>query len=346
MLPSLEDWLAVVRPHLTAPLFAARGIARLGSVARELPGDGLAALEVRLGPGAGPIDLSIRRLPASPAPPLASLAPPPPEWLSPPHLRAFLSRWLSPGDPFAPLLALWLEFDLDPESRGVPPAVPSVKLPPDAEIAWLTDVLLPALHGAPLAPAQRRTIHRCHAALAAPGHPGSILYVFSLRARGGDAVRLELFGLGPEEILRYLETVAPAALPTVSAAVPLFVGAGTVHLSFDVGGGGEILPRIGVEGSFPRLPAREPRWLDLLDRMVAHGLCLAEKRDALLAWPGYDTVWTAPGRWPAATAGVRGFCARSLSHVKVVCRPEAAPEAKAYLTFGWLPDGTGLREGT
>ncbi len=333
MLPTLEDWLAVVQPYLTEPLFDARGAGRLHSVARELPGDGLAALEVRLGPGVRPIDLSIRRLRASPPFPA-------PERISPPHLRPFLARWSAPDGPFASVSALWLELDLDPGSGGVPPAVPSVKLPADAEISWLTDVLLPALHGAPPSHEQRRAIHRCHAALAELALPGSILYVFSLRARGSDAVRLELFGLGPEEILRYLERVAPGALPTVSGVVPLFVGVETVHLSFDVGGGGEILPRIGVEGSFPRLPEREPRWLALLGRLVARGLCTAEKRDALLAWPGYDTVWTAPGRWPAATAGMRGFCARSLSHVKVVCRPETAPEAKAYLTFGWLPGGT------
>jgi hypothetical protein len=330
LLPTLEDWLAVVQPYLTEPLFDARGVERLHSLARELPGDGLGALEVRLSPGVRPIDLSIRRLRASPPFPA-------PERISPPHLRPFLSRWSAPGGPFASLSALWLEFDLDPESGGVPPAVPSVKLPADAEISWLTDVLLPALHGAPLPPEQRRAIHRCHAALALPA---AILYGFSLRARGSDAVRLELFGLGPEEIPRYLERVAPAALPTVSGVVPLFVGVETVHLSFDVDLGGKILPRIGVEGSFPRLPEREPRWLTLLGRLVERGLCTPEKRDALLAWPGYDTVWTAPGRWPAVTAGVRGFCARSLSHVKVVCRPRAAPEAKAYLTFGWLPGGT------
>jgi hypothetical protein len=335
LLPTLEDWLAVVQPYLTEPLFDARGVERLHSLARELPGDGLGALEVRLSPGVRPIDLSIRRL-------RASLPFPAPERISPPHLRSFLSRWPAPDGPFASLSALWLEFDLDPKSGEVPPAVPSVKLPADAEISWLTDVLLPALHGAPLSHEQRRAIHRCHAALAKLALPGFILYVFSLRARGSDAVRLELFGLGPEEIPRYLERVAPAAVPIVSGVVPLFVGVETVHLSFDIGGGGgggEILPRIGVEGSFPRLPEREPRWLALLGRLVEGGLCTPEKRDALLAWPGYDTVWTAPGRWPTATAGVRGFCARSLSHVKVVCRPQAAPEAKAYLTFGWLPGG-------
>ena len=59
-----------------------------------------------------------------------------------------------------------------------------------------------------------------------------------------------------------------------------------------------MLPRVGMEGSFSRLPRREPRWRELLDRLVARGLCPPEKRDALLAWPGYDTFWSASGAWP------------------------------------------------
>ena len=84
------------------------------------------------------------------------------------------------------------------------------------------------------------------------------------------------------------------------------------------------------------MPEREPRWLEIFERLVKAGLCAPEKRDAALAWSGYDTFRTAPETWPVAAAGRRGFCVRSLSHIKVVCQPDRQPEAKVYLAFGWL----------
>lgn len=322
MLPTLGDWLPVLQPHLREPLFDTRSTGRVRAIAQELPGDGLAALEVRLAPGTAPVDLSIRLLQASQVRRMAERA-------SPPHLQDFLARWSAPGGPFAPVRTVWLELDLDREPRGLPSPVPSVKLPRDLDVEWLLGTLFPALHGSPLTAPQQARVRRCLGALPAPA---SLLYVFSLRSRGGDAVRLEIAGLDPAAIVAYLGRVAPAALSAAAPVAPIFAAAGTIHLSLDVGP--EVLPRIGIEGSFPRLPAREPGWRELFDRLVERGLCAPEKRDAALAWPGYDTVWTAPERWPVAAAGARGFRVRSLSHVKVVCSPDREPEAKAYLLFG------------
>lgn len=333
MPPTLDDWLGVLQPHLTEPLFDAGSTGRLHTLARELPGDCQGVLEARLASGAAPVDLSIRLLEPSQARRMA-------ERISSPHLQDFLVRWSEPDGPFAPVRAVWLELDLDSEPRGLPNPIPSVKLPRGVDAEWLLGSLLPALHGSPLTGRQRTWVRRCLGELPAPG---SLLYVFSLRSRGSDAVRLEVAGLDPAGIVAYLGRVAPATLSGVAGIAPLFAGAGTIHLSFDVSA--EILPRIGIEGSFPRLPPREPRWLDLFGRLVENELCALEKRDAALAWPGYDTVWTAPERWPVQTAGARGFCVRSLSHLKVVCDPGRAPEAKVYLTFGWLPNGQGSFRG-
>jgi hypothetical protein len=290
-----EDWLSVIQPFLTEPLFDPAPLGRLRALARRLPGEGMAALEVRLARGQGPIDLSL--------------------------------RVLKPGGHFAGVPSIWLEYDLDREPRPVVCA----KLPPEAELSWILDSLLPALHGKPLSETQRRLVRLCHEAIPAPG---SLLYVFSLLPRGTDTVRMELFGLSPAGILDYLGAVAPDADPRVAEVASLFDGVERIHLSFDIGS--TVLPRIGIEGSFSKLPHREPRWAELLDRLVAHNLCPPEKRDALLSWSGSDTFWTAPKTWPVETAGVRGFCVRSLSHVKVVCDPGRDLEAKAYLMFGPL----------
>lgn len=252
------------------------------------------------------------------------------ERLPGPYLADFLRRWSEPGGPFSRVPSVWLEYDLDHEPAEVPPAVVCAKLFPDAETGWLVDSLLPALHGKPLTGIQRRLAGLCREAIPPPAH---LLYAFSLRSRGKDAVRLEVFGLEPPAILDYLREVAPHADPRAADVAPLFAGVERIHLSFDLGPAA-VLPRIGIEGSFSRLPWREPRWQELLDRLVARGLCTPAKQAAALAWTGFDTFWTAPEAWPVDAAGLAVSCVRSLSHLKVVCDPGRDLEAKAYLMFG------------
>lgn len=328
MHPTCEDWLSVLRPHLTEPLFDPEAVSRLRALACRLSGEGLGVIEARLGQGADALDLSLQVVEPDHARRLAQRLPP--------HLGSFLRRWAEPGGPFARVPSVWLEYDLDREPRPVVCA----KLRPDAGLPWLLDALLPALHGKPLAAAQRRLVRRCHEAIPPPA---SLLYAFSLRPRGNDAVRMEIFGLDPASIPRYLRAVAPDFDPRVEDAAPLFAGVERIHLSLDVSPGA-ILPRIGIEGSFSRLPSREPRWSGLLDRLVDRGLCTPGKRAAVLSWTGYDTFWSAAQSWPVATAGVDGFCVRSLSHLKVVCDPGRDLEAKAYLMFGPRRSGEGRSE--
>jgi len=313
-------WLAVLEPRLTQPLFDSGAVERLRALAGALPGECQGVLEARLAAAASPVDLSLRLLTAAQARDVA-------ERLPPSAASDFLSLWLEP------VRSVWLEFDLDQPLAADPVPIPIVcaKLPREIDPSWLTGTLLPALSGEAPSTKQRDLILACLEALPPSA---SLLYIFNLRSRGSDAVRLEIFGLEPAEIPGYLQSIAPRAVPGVVEMVPLFAGVERLHLSFDVGT--EISPRIGIEGSFPRQPPREPRWDDLFARLVERGLCSPAKRDAVLAWPGYDTFWTAPERWPLAEAGIRGLCARSLSHVKVVCHPGREPAAKVYLTFGPL----------
>jgi hypothetical protein len=287
---------------------------RLFSLAGDLPGDCFAILEARLGHGVAPVDLSIRLLEASQARHMA-------ERVSAPHLRSFLARWPEG------VRSVWLEFDLDRELDPIPCA----KLDADASPSWIADSLLPLLHGRPLSEGQRDRFLSCHREIPSPGR---LLYVFSLLPRGIDAVRMEVYGLGIGDVQSYLGRIAPGSLPRVSEIAPLWAGVERLHLSFDIAPEG-VLPRIGLEGSFPHLPRREPRWTELFGRLTERGLCSPEKRDAVLAWPGYETFWTAPAFWPVEAVGARGFCVRGLSHVKVVCLPDREPEAKVYLSFGY-----------
>jgi hypothetical protein len=285
---------------------------------------------VRLAPGAAPVDLSLRLRTASEARTLAARLP---------SLGGLLSRWAEPAGPLASVRSVWLEWDLDRErGRALPDPVVCAKLPPQTDPGWLTGTLLPALQDHPLPATQRARILSCLEALPASA---SLLYVFSLRARGSDAIRLEIYGLEPAEILDVLRRVAPETVSPVEPVIPLFEGVERLHLSFDVTQA--VLPRIGIEGSFPRQPPRDPRWKTFFERLVRRGLCTAETRDAALAWPGYDSFWTAAERWPVEALGPRGVYLRTLSHLKIVCAPDREPEAKAYLAFG-PPDRS--RDGT
>jgi hypothetical protein len=318
-----DDWLAVLEPQLIEPLFDPRAVGRLHRLAWALPGECQGTLEVRLAPGTAPVDLSLRLRTPEQATGMAARLPSS-------SIRKFLSRWSEVGGPFAPVRSVWLEFDLDREWIGeMPVPIVCAKLPRDANLDWLTDTLLPALQGDQLSAVQHALVLACLAALPVSA---SLLYVFSLRTRGVDAVRLEIFGMEPGQILDYLRSVASRTVSSAAEITPLFEGVERLHLSIDVAE--EVLPRIGIEGSFPRQPKRETRWQELLGRLESRGLCSPEKQEAILAWPGFDSFWTAPEQWPLAEIGPRGSCVRVLSHVKVVCRPGCEPEAKAYVVFG------------
>ncbi|HVT18277.1 MAG TPA: hypothetical protein VHQ90_19130 [Thermoanaerobaculia bacterium] len=318
------DWLAVIEPHLTHPLFDTQAVRRLRVLGQRLPGDSLAALEARLGPAAGRVDLSLQL----PAPPYARGML---EHLLAPRVRTFLSGWADPGGALSAISCVWLEYDLEGELPGLPEPTVCCRLPREIDPGWLVDSLLPAMQGNPLSEHQRGLVLACRDAIPASG---SLLYVFSLRSRGSDAVRLEIFGLSPADMLAYLLRVAPQAVASATEVASLFEGVERLHLSLDVAD--SILPRIGIEGSFPRLPAREPRWKELFERLVEKGLCLSDKCAATLAWPGSDSFWSAPASWPVEALGTKCHCVRSLSHVKVVCQPDRRPEAKVYLLFGPL----------
>src|SRR5262249_40431323 len=158
-------------------------------------------------------------------------------------VEGFLLRWA--GGALAPARSIWLEFDLDREPDGSPAPVVCAKLPRETDPGWLAGTLLPAFQGGPLPAGQRARILACLAGLPAQA---SLLYVFSLRARGSDAIRLEIFGLEPAAMLGYLQSLAPETVPAVEEVSTIFEGVERLHLSFDVMDA--ILPRIGIEGSF------------------------------------------------------------------------------------------------
>lgn len=315
--------MRVVRPFLPATLVGEAAWHRLEEVTRYFRADVLAALEFRLAESEERVDFSLRVDQPFQAREAAQLG------ISN-RLQAFLLRWSESPATREQIPALWLELDLSPETPGIPEPLVCLQIAPALDLEILTDDLLPALRGEPLDPKQRDALQACRSEALASGR---LLYVFDLQARQNRAIRLEILGRSTAESLGDFERLTGTPpFPSLVTAASLLETVERPHLSFDVEN--EILPRVGLEGSFRRVPHSEPRWAELFDRLVSAGLCTAEKREALFTWPGYDTPRSAVGRWPAEVS--RGWCVRSLSHVKLVAKPEQPLEAKAYLTFQYL----------
>lgn len=248
-----------------------------------------------------------------------------------PDFAELADRWESDPALGRAISALWLEFDLSHRPvRSAP--VTCARLEAPCAPAWLTGVLFPAMLGRPLERLQATTIHRLLDRL-----PDSarLLYVFDLSARGRRQVRLELFGPSADELIPYLRRATGSRFARqVADPVRVLGDLDRLHLSIDVDEAGRLSPRIGIDGSYARLPAREPRWNELFERLVAEGLCSPRNRRAVFAWPGHDSFWTDPEGWPLPGGGAGGYCVRALSHVKLVTGVGTAPEAKAYLLFG------------
>lgn len=318
---SLGDWLPLLRAHLDERLVSTAAFDRIAGLAGHLPGACLGVFEVRLADDSGVVDLSVRVQEREHAAILANR-------VGPPHVATLLERWSRSVPDLAAIRSIWLELDLDqtPGSRLEP--VVCVELDRGFEPAWILDTLVPALDGASPSASRRANLRRI---VSAAPRLEDLLYVFGLGARGLDATRFEFHRVTPRTLRAWHETLE--ARDTAGRLDPLLLvlaDADRYHFSFDIGE--EILPRLGLEASFRRLPHREPGWRGMLDRMVSRGLCTAAKREAVLAWPGWDSVKTASGAWPAAARSA-GFMARCLSHFKLVSTPEAEPEAKAYLLF-------------
>lgn len=254
----------------------------------------------------------------------------------PPHTQSLIQRWAERDPELAAVAAIWLELDYAPKAP-LPSPIICVRLQAPWTRRWLSESFLTALLGRAPQDSEVDFLNRAVATMPANA---DLLYLFDLSARGG-SFRLEVYCQDLQTVSNCFDAWAlnGARLPR---SFQLLDDCDRYHLSADFDGRG-LGPRIGLEASMVKLPAREPRWRDLLDRLVDTGLCRPEHVPALLAWPGYDTRSSAPNRWPSEAPG---YCVRALSHVKLVTWPDREPEAKVYLLFQPVARRSDLRQAT
>jgi hypothetical protein len=265
----------------------------------------------------------------------------------------FAVQWADPSSPlYRGVYNVWLEFDVD----GAPPVIPipSVFFAPqpsdqegargvayepnlDGKITTI-ETVIQLLSGSELAPRKLEMLSDCFRALSSDEH---VFQVGLMLSRGADVLRLCITINSVERAVEYLAGVGwPGSEADVFGVLePIAHLVDRVYLDIDVGE--TVHRKIGLECSFGGIkqPRTEPRWSLFLDSLVRDGLCTADKRDALLAYPGYVDENAEGIPWPRALRrasqlfGGRSLSTfiRSLKHVKIIYQPGEGLEAKAYL---------------
>ena len=342
----LAGTLGLAARHLPGGLIPQAARERVLWVAGRIPAalTRAAYLECRLREGPDPVDL-IFRVEREGAEILAGRHPGVdparllgcgPAWRA---VADFCRAWLDgEGPEWALVRHLWLELDLDaPPLPGDPPVPPPsvfVALDDDATAAMDTPALLALLHRVlePLAPGcmDGDTRTRVGGLLDLRPAGAAVPYAGVMLARPRQAVRVYLSRVAGAAVPRLLNEAgwpedqgreAAEAVAAMAAAGAPEVG--MLHLDVLEGA---LLPRLGVEYTLDRRTQIRGRVAEhaFLDALAERGLCEPERRDALLAWPGYELLTLRHELWPS-------LMARRVNCIKMVHEPDREPQMKAYL---------------
>jgi hypothetical protein len=355
MAHTLMEYLRLAEPHLSPQLISPSALADIGRIAHLLPPVSASGFECRLGKQEALADFGVRFLGADGSraalagredidSPLPSSLFAHPVWE---RLRRFGARWDSPGTLLREEVGdIFLEFDVE----GTPPEVPipSFFIEYDRRARRHLETLeesLALLWGEPLLPAVREQVRACLEALPPGGRISAAGAMFSRRF---DGVRLCLQGLGPDTLPGYLARVGWRGAPTELTSLLARVDGQVERMALSLDVGAAVLPKVGVECHLAE-SLYEPdtaRWATLLDSLVAQGLCLPAKREALLAWLGHTQFRSRPDTLPGNLRALSDSLGpqtlpvflRRINHLKLVLQPGQPLEAKAYLALvqRWL----------
>ena len=359
---SFEEYLRPVAASVPPELISPSAFSEIGSVARVLPATlayNTFIFECRLAEMAPRADFSVLAGASCGRESLAGLHPTstlPARLMTDPKWRRvtdFAVQWADPSSPlYRAVDSVWLEFDVDGAPLFIP--IPSVffGLRPSGQegasgVAYKPNVdgyiptietVIQLLSGSALAPRKLQMLSDCFRALSSVEH---VFQVGLMLSRGAEAVRLCINLRSVEGIVEYLTGVGWPCSEAEVLGVLEPIASLVDYVCLDIDVGETVHRKIGLECYFDGIkqPRTEPRWGVFLDSLVRDGLCTADKRDALLSYPGYVDENAEGIPWPRALRrashllGGRSLSTfiRSLHHVKIVYQPGEGLEAKAYL---------------
>jgi hypothetical protein len=361
---TLADHLRWLTPDLPRTLVSAAAAGELQRVGRRIPAalGTYFGLEFRLGDPTARADLLVRTTRGWGGPRiLATLDPDSTAGAAAASVSRFAAFWGSgvPG-PGEELDDVWVEFDVAAGSARA--AAPSLFFHPRPKggnhltrpvaAKRCVEIVAAAFAAFSGEPAPRALLDRFASSLSKLPRFAWVFQVGMMRRPGQPRLRVCVHELGLDPALDYLAAVGWAGdLEAVRRRIePLARIADRLTVCFDLDTA--VGPRAGFELYLAHLrqPAVEPRWAELLARLVADGLSTDAKREALLAVPGQTLPASArdrPAGLACAEALLRGrrscVLQRALHHVKISCTAgleDAAAEAKAYLAVAerWTDD--------
>lgn len=360
---SIADYLRLVKPHIVPQLISPENWSNINAVARVLPSaiTSFFGFECRLGIKHAHADFLIcadateagRKVLADNDYPitLPDILTAHPVWN---HIRNFSTHWDTDTSPlYKNVRNVWLEFDINESPATIP--IPSCffgpepiypNLSPTLEKQgkklfyphqWVTKTALKLLLDKALPPKVENQLLNCFDLLPTQAY---VFQIGVMLARKCDLVRICIRNISPEQILEYLTKLNWSGSVNKLKAILTQLSNLVERIDLDIDVGEVIFPKIGLECYLSKQPKYEPRWELLLDYLVETGLCIPEKRNALLAYPGCIREKTNQELWPSNLLklsnflgpGYEGVFFKKLHHIKVAYQPERPLEAKAYLS--------------
>lgn len=242
------------------------------------------------------------------------------------------------------VIGLWLEFDTAKLTNDY--KIPNIFLQirktridtkeDEQKFKWITQQALPILTGSTLSKNIEKNL--INAVKKLPEET-SLIHVGTMLSRNVSGVRIVINRIKPEQIIPYLKSIGydydkNELIQTINE-----IGKYSSRLILHINIGEKVDPKIGIECSFAEDKYHlETEWNNFFDYLQNKGLCIQEKREALLDFPGIEqennnhefdceTYMVVP---KIKHKTYSRALVRYLSHVKIVYHPNLGFEAKAY----------------
>lgn len=359
----LDDYLKVVRPHLSPSLISDETLSDIQALAHIFPGmiTSFFGFECRLGIKDAKADFLLCAKPHEQGREIladqnAKMKLPSAFFTQSVwnRIREFCVNWADVTSPLSENVKnVWLEFDLDKSPAEIP--IPSfffgsetirtnASAPSDFQShsyqnQWVIENALKTLRGDSVSPDIKRKLIDCFNSLPPEAY---VFQIGTMLARATDAVRICVRDISTDQIPEYLTCIGWQGSMSDLNKLIVKLGEFVDRVDLDLDVGSAILPKIGLECYLDQLPEFEPRWQLFLDELVKDGICIPEKRDALLSYEGISDEKSASALWPPyllemskdMESRVGSIIYRLINHIKIVYQPSFPLEAKAYLAVG------------
>ena len=162
-------------------------------------------------------------------------------------------------------------------------------------------------------------------------------------ARHPLAIRININNIPVDSVASFLQDIStkPVAKDLADVIEVAWKFSGHVALCLDINE--TVSDRIGFEMFFNNTKNTDRDIRACLDFLVAAGYCSANKRNALLDWPGCTDPATIAEPWATDLVmenlheppDIFNLIERTINHLKLVYQPGRPLEAKVYLAINW-----------